>query len=66
MSKGNVVSLHDRREEVRAQGAFLELIEADIKANPGNVQPIPRSIFAEIADIRARAEENRRRELLEG
>ena len=37
---------------------------ADIKANSGSVQPIPRSLFAEIAEIRARAEENRRRDLL--
>jgi hypothetical protein len=66
MSKSNVVSLHDKREEVRAQGEFLELIDADIKANPGRIQPIPRSLLTEISEIRARAEENRRRELLEG
>ena len=66
MSKSNVVSFADKDRERRDKGAFLELIETDLQSNPGCIQPIPLSIFGEIADIQALAEENRRRELLEG
>jgi hypothetical protein len=66
MSKSNVLSFADKGRELRAKGAFLELIDADMKNNPGCVQPIPRSIFDEIAEIQALAEENKRRDLLEG
>lgn len=66
MSKSNVLSFADKGRELRAKGAFLELIDADMKNNPACVQPIPRGIFDEIARIQALAEENKRRELLEG
>lgn len=69
MSKGTVVTFDTfaaRRHERHAKGAFFELVDADIKKNPGRIQPIPSSLFDEIADIQALAEANRRRELLEG
>lgn len=66
MSKSNVLSFADKGRALRDKGAFLELIDSDLKNNPACVQPIPRSIFDEIAEIQALAEANRRRELLEG
>ncbi len=66
MSKNNVLSFADKGRELRAKGVFLELIDADMKSNPSCIQPIPRSIFDEIAEIQALAEENKRREKLEG
>ena len=66
MSNSNVLSFADKKREIRAKGAFLELIDADMKNDPACIQPIPRSIFNEIAEIQALAEENKRRELQEG
>ena len=66
MSSSNVLSFAKKSKEIRAKGDFLELIDSDIMNNPSCVQPIPSSIFDEIARIRRLAEENRQRELLEG
>ncbi|WP_371369935.1 hypothetical protein ACA097_09475 [Pseudomonas sp. QL9] len=69
MSKAKVVSFEAfaaRRHDINAKGAFFEMLDADIKTNPGRIQPIPRSIFDEIDEIQKLAEANRQRELLEG
>ncbi|MCH2342509.1 hypothetical protein ACGFZ7_16250 [Pseudomonas sp. NPDC047963] len=66
MSKSNVLSFADKRRELDAKGSFLEMLDSDMQNDPDCIVPIPRSIFDEIAHIRARAEENKRRELLEG
>jgi hypothetical protein len=66
MSKGNVVSIEERRAEVRTESEFLDLLDQDIKHRPEGVQPIPSSLFLQMDEIRALADRNRRRELLKG
>lgn len=66
MSKSNVVSFADKKAELQTEANFLDLLDADIQANPERIQPIPRSLFLQMEEIRALADENRRRELLKG
>ncbi|WP_301152124.1 hypothetical protein [Metapseudomonas otitidis] len=67
MSNSNVVSLNKVRAELKADGAFLKLLEQDIAQNPECIEPLPSGLLDRMARIRAKAEENRRRtELLEG
>jgi len=66
MAKSNVVSFADRKRDLETKSGFLDMLESDIQNDPSCVVPIPRSIFDEIARLKALAEENKRRELLEG
>ncbi|MBB4820927.1 hypothetical protein PSGK_09650 [Pseudomonas solani] len=66
MSKGNVIPFGVRKAEAVQQAGFLELIEGDIQAHPEKVAPIPKALFDRMDAIRAKAEANRRQELLEG
>jgi hypothetical protein len=66
MSQGKVVSFAERKAEVVEQAAFLQLLDADMRANPEQVVPIAPSLFRRMDVIRAKAENNRRAELLEG
>ena len=65
MSKGNVLPFADRKAQVQRNAAFLELIDADISANPERVMPIPKDLFNRMDALKAKAESNRREELLE-
>lgn len=66
MSRGKVVSFADHKAAALEQAAFLQLLDTDIAANPEQVQPLAPSLFRRMDAIRARAEANRREELLEG
>lgn len=67
MSKSNVVSLAKVRAELKADGAFLHLLQQDIEKHPERVEPISAVLLDRMARIRAKAAESRRRtELLEG
>lgn len=66
MANSNVVSIADKRRALEAKSSFLDMLEADIQNDPNCVVPIPRSLFDGINRIKAQAEENKRRELLEG
>ena len=65
MAKGNVLPFADRKAQAQRNGSFLELIESDIKANPAKVVPIPQDFFDRMDALRAKAESNRREELIE-
>jgi uncharacterized protein (DUF3084 family) len=66
MSKGNVVSLAERKAALQTEAEFLDLLDQDLKANPENIKPLPQGLVQRILAIRAQADENRRRELQEG
>lgn len=66
MSKGNVIPFAVRKAEAVQEAGFLELIEADIQVAPESILPIPKSLFDRMGEIKAKAEANRRQELLEG
>ncbi|WP_282365641.1 hypothetical protein [Pseudomonas sp. PS02290] len=66
MSKTNVVSFAEKKAEFDCEAAFLDHLDADIKNHPDSVKPLSRSLIGRINGLRAKAEMNRRRELLEG
>jgi hypothetical protein len=66
MANSNVVSFADRKRDLEAKSSFLDMLDSDIQNVPAGAVPIPRSLFDGIARIKAKAEENKRRELLEG
>jgi antitoxin PrlF len=66
MSQAKIISFAARKAEVVEQAAFLHLLDADMSSNPEQVVPISTSLFRRMDAIRARAEDNRRTELLEG
>lgn len=66
MAKDNVIPFAIKKQEAQQKAAFLELIEADILSRPECVKPIPKSLFDRMDAIKAKAEANRRQDLLEG
>lgn len=66
MANSNVVSIAEKRRALEAKSSFLDMLERDIQNDPTCIVPIPRSLFDDINRIKAQAEENKRRELLEG
>jgi len=66
MANSNVVSIADKRRALEAKSSFLDMLERDVQNDPNCVVPIPRSLIDDINRIKAQAEENKRRELLEG
>lgn len=63
-SRVNVVLLTVEHEAQEAQKAILELVHTDITENPERLQPIPASLLSRMADLRARAQANRKRTVL--
>ncbi|TPG76290.1 hypothetical protein [Pseudomonas arsenicoxydans] len=66
MANDNVIPFAIKKEEAKQKAAFLELLEADILSQPECVAPIPKSLFDRMDAIKAKAEANRRQDLLEG
>lgn len=66
MSKGNVISLAERKAALQTEAEFLDLLDLDLKSNPEGIKPLPQGLVQRILAIRAQADENRRRELQEG
>jgi len=63
-SKVSVALLAIEREAQEAPKAILELVHTDITDNPERLQPIPASLLSRMADLRARAQANRKRTVL--
>nr|WP_288357293.1 hypothetical protein [uncultured Pseudomonas sp.] len=59
-----VIDLASHREEAQAQAGMLKLLDQDIDRS--DVAPLPSSLLDRMARLRKKADENRRRELLEG
>ncbi len=59
-----VIDLAPHREEVKSQAAMLSLLDQDIDRS--DVAPLPSSLLSRMDRLRQKADENRRRELLEG
>jgi antitoxin PrlF len=59
MSKNNT----ERNAKTQAGVEFVDLLNRDIKDNPGSVQPVSRDLLRRIQIIRVQADANRRREL---
>ena len=66
MSESKIISLDDHREERGNEAAFLDLLDHDMINRADSVQPIPRDLLNRMDALMARADENRRRELLKG
>lgn len=63
-SKVNVALLAIESEAQEAQKTILELVHTDMTENPEHLQPIPASLLSRVADLRARAQANRKRTVL--
>lgn len=62
---GNVVNFAKKRIRKATEADFAGLIDADIKANPANVQPLTKSLVDRFEAIKARIESARAEERLE-
>ncbi|PYC33656.1 hypothetical protein DMX05_23460 [Pseudomonas soli] len=63
-SKVSVALLAIKREAQEAQETILELVHTDMTESPELLQPIPASLLSRMADLRARAQANRKRTVL--
>ena len=63
-SRVNMALLAIEREAQEAEKAILKLVHTDMTENPERLQPIPASLLSRMADLRARAQANRKRTVL--
>lgn len=63
-SRVNVELLAIECEAQEAEKAILELVHTDMTESPELLQPIPASLLSRMADLRARAQANRKRTVL--
>ncbi|MCU7239999.1 MULTISPECIES: hypothetical protein [Pseudomonas] len=63
-SRVNMALLAIEREAQKAEKAILELVHMDMTEKPERLQPIPASLLSRMADLRARAQANRKRTVL--
>lgn len=63
---GKVIHLADVRQDVEHESHFVGLIAEDMEKGNG-ITEVPNSVFDRVGKLRAKAEENERREaLIEG
>ncbi|RUO77505.1 hypothetical protein [Idiomarina seosinensis] len=63
---GKVTRLADVRQDIEAESHFVGLISEDMEQGNG-ISEVPSSVFDRVNKLRAKAEENERREeLIEG
>ncbi|MBA1243786.1 hypothetical protein [Pseudomonas japonica] len=66
MSKNTVVSFAKKKAEAQFEAEFLDLLDHDIRSLPQSIQPVPTGLVARIRALRQQADDNRRRDPLEG
>lgn len=63
---GNVINLAELRHDKDTESRFISLVSEDMEKGNG-ISEVPASVFERVGRLRAKAEENQRREaLIEG